>query len=149
MDSAKNDESVPTLSHLALSEDNEFGSVRAAAASGLIDLGQSASTSLPTRLPELPIFLSPLSNGLAQVGDQKVKMALIVDKHRPKSLDDLTYHDELSQRLRSLVCGPLQQPLQKNDGHPDRPYRPSAAISPTCWSTVLPVPARRLALSLH
>ncbi|KAK0613601.1 P-loop containing nucleoside triphosphate hydrolase protein [Immersiella caudata] len=33
-------------------------------------------------------------------------MALIVDKHRPKSLDDLTYHDELSKRLRSLAqCG--------------------------------------------
>ncbi|KAK4455110.1 P-loop containing nucleoside triphosphate hydrolase protein [Podospora aff. communis PSN243] len=33
-------------------------------------------------------------------------MALIVDKHRPRSLDDLTYHDELSKRLRSLAqCG--------------------------------------------
>lgn len=30
-------------------------------------------------------------------------MALIVDKHRPRSLDDLTFHDELSKRLRSLV----------------------------------------------
>lgn len=30
-------------------------------------------------------------------------MALIVDKHRPRSLDALTYHDELSERLRSLV----------------------------------------------
>jgi hypothetical protein len=31
------------------------------------------------------------------------RMALIVDKHRPRSLDALTYHDELSERLRSLV----------------------------------------------
>ncbi|KAK5661300.1 hypothetical protein OQA88_11195 [Cercophora sp. LCS_1] len=30
-------------------------------------------------------------------------MALLVDKHRPRSLDDLTYHDELSKRLRSLA----------------------------------------------
>lgn len=32
------------------------------------------------------------------------KMALLVDKHRPKSLDQLTYHTNLSERLRSLVC---------------------------------------------
>ncbi|KAF7887354.1 uncharacterized protein EAE97_004228 [Botrytis byssoidea] len=30
-------------------------------------------------------------------------MALIVDKHRPRSLDQLTYHDDLSDRLRSLA----------------------------------------------
>lgn len=30
-------------------------------------------------------------------------MALIVDKHRPRSLEALTYHHELSDRLRSLV----------------------------------------------
>ncbi|KAF7532824.1 hypothetical protein G7054_g7637 [Neopestalotiopsis clavispora] len=30
-------------------------------------------------------------------------MALIVDKHRPRSLDQLTYHSELSERLRSLA----------------------------------------------
>jgi hypothetical protein len=30
-------------------------------------------------------------------------MALLVDKHRPRSLDDLTYHHDLSERLRSLV----------------------------------------------
>ncbi|KAI1456161.1 P-loop containing nucleoside triphosphate hydrolase protein [Annulohypoxylon moriforme] len=30
-------------------------------------------------------------------------MALIVDKHRPRSLDSLTYHSELSDRLRSLA----------------------------------------------
>lgn len=30
-------------------------------------------------------------------------MALLVDKHRPRSLEALTYHDDLSARLRSLV----------------------------------------------
>ncbi|KAH7407428.1 P-loop containing nucleoside triphosphate hydrolase protein [Cadophora sp. MPI-SDFR-AT-0126] len=30
-------------------------------------------------------------------------MALLVDKHRPRSLDQLTYHPELSDRLRSLA----------------------------------------------
>lgn len=30
-------------------------------------------------------------------------MALLVDKHRPHSLDQLTYHSDLSNRLRSLV----------------------------------------------
>ncbi|KAF5552535.1 Replication factor C subunit 5 [Fusarium napiforme] len=30
-------------------------------------------------------------------------MALIVDKHRPRSLETLTYHNELSDRLRSLA----------------------------------------------
>ncbi|KAK2072992.1 hypothetical protein P8C59_007307 [Phyllachora maydis] len=32
-----------------------------------------------------------------------IKMALIVDKHRPRSLENLTYHHELSDRLRSLA----------------------------------------------
>jgi hypothetical protein len=30
-------------------------------------------------------------------------MALLVDKHRPRSLDQLSYHPDLSERLRSLV----------------------------------------------
>ncbi len=30
-------------------------------------------------------------------------MALIVDKHRPRSLDTLTYHTDLTERLRSLA----------------------------------------------
>lgn len=30
-------------------------------------------------------------------------MALLVDKHRPRSLETLTYHHDLSDRLRSLV----------------------------------------------
>jgi hypothetical protein len=35
--------------------------------------------------------------------ESAIAMALIVDKHRPKSLDALTYHPDLSARLRSLV----------------------------------------------
>jgi replication factor C subunit 3/5 len=30
-------------------------------------------------------------------------MALLVDKHRPRSLDALSYHPELSDRLKALV----------------------------------------------
>ena len=33
-------------------------------------------------------------------------MALLVDKLRPRTLDALTYHPELSDRLRSLVSCP-------------------------------------------
>jgi hypothetical protein len=32
-----------------------------------------------------------------------ITMALLVDKHRPRSLDQLSYHKDLSERLRSLV----------------------------------------------
>ena len=31
-------------------------------------------------------------------------MALLVDKHRPRSLVALSYHEDLSERLKSLVC---------------------------------------------
>lgn len=30
-------------------------------------------------------------------------MALLVDKHRPKNLEALDYHDDLSARLKALV----------------------------------------------
>ncbi len=30
-------------------------------------------------------------------------MALLVDKHRPRTLAELTYHPELTQRLSALV----------------------------------------------
>lgn len=30
-------------------------------------------------------------------------MALLVDKHRPRSLEALSYHQDLSERLKSLV----------------------------------------------
>lgn len=33
-------------------------------------------------------------------------MALLVDKLRPRNLDALSYHPELSDRLRSLVRNP-------------------------------------------
>lgn len=36
-------------------------------------------------------------------------MALLVDKHRPRSLETLTYHHDLSERLRSLVISLLPQ----------------------------------------
>ena len=76
---------------------------------------QNASSSTETRLlaaaqnftGRLPDDLSTcITNHTASSephGPQFAKMALIVDKHRPRSLDDLTFHDELSKRLRSLV----------------------------------------------
>jgi hypothetical protein len=36
----------------------------------------------------------------------ELKMALLVDKLRPRTLDALTYHPDLSDRLRSLVREP-------------------------------------------
>jgi hypothetical protein len=33
-------------------------------------------------------------------------MALLVDKHRPRSLNALSYHPELSDRLQALVSSP-------------------------------------------
>lgn len=33
-------------------------------------------------------------------------MSLFVDKYRPKTLDDLHYHDDLSKRIRTLVSRP-------------------------------------------
>lgn len=33
-------------------------------------------------------------------------MALLVDKHRPRSLETLSYHHELSDRLKALVYPP-------------------------------------------
>lgn len=35
-------------------------------------------------------------------------MALLVDKHRPRSLEALTYHHDLSDRLRALVSATLE-----------------------------------------
>lgn len=42
-------------------------------------------------------------------------MALFVDRYRPRSLDDLDYHPELSSRLRALVRSnstPLPPPTE-------------------------------------
>lgn len=39
-------------------------------------------------------------------------MSLWVDKYRPRQLDDLHYHEDLSARLKSLVSAPtLTHPL--------------------------------------
>jgi len=45
----------------------------------------------------------------------RVAMALLVDKHRPRSLDTLTYHHDLSDRLRSLVHTPSAQTQSQAD----------------------------------
>lgn len=58
-------------------------------------------------------------------------MALLVDKLRPRTLDALTYHPELSDRLRSLVRNPdlLDMNTILTLGTLDRH---KAEISPTC-----------------
>lgn len=38
-------------------------------------------------------------------------MSLWVDKYRPKSLDKLDYHEDISKRLRALVCIFLNQEI--------------------------------------
>jgi hypothetical protein len=60
-------------------------------------------------------------------------MALLVDKLRPRTLDALSYHPELSDRLRSLVIKPdlrsMNTILTQGTLH-----RHEAEISPIYWS---------------
>lgn len=41
-------------------------------------------------------------------------MALYVDKHRPKDLDNLDYHKAQAKWLKALVGGTLNIELEKN-----------------------------------
>lgn len=56
---------------------------------------------------------SPSRKELSTLGPERCTMALFVDRYRPKTLDDLDYHPELSSRLRALVsCSlPFALPL--------------------------------------
>ena len=77
-------------------------------------------------------------------------MALIVDKHRPRSLDQLTYHDDLSNRLRSLVGLPIS-PITLSIHLTQYMLtmatisRHNPATSPISFSTDLPVRVKKLA----
>ena len=66
-------------------------------------------------------------------------MALLVDKHRPRSLEALSYHADLSERLKSLVG--LQHPFNQLTltGY----FRRKAETSPTSLSMDLRAPGRR------
>lgn len=66
-------------------------------------------------------------------------MALLVDKHRPRSLDQLTYHKGLSDRLRSLVS--LLFTCHQID--PSNCFRRKAETSPIFSSTALREQVRR------
>jgi hypothetical protein len=68
-------------------------------------------------------------------------MALLVDKLRPRSLDTLTYHPELSNRLSSLVRALPEIYIYSNI---PRPHPPT---SPTSSSTAPLAPAKRPASS--
>lgn len=70
-------------------------------------------------------------------------MALLVDKHRPRSLDALTYHKDLSERLRSLVC-PTN--YQSKWLHTHNAHRLKAAISLICLFMDHLAQGKRLAL---
>ena len=67
-------------------------------------------------------------------------MALLVDKHRPRSLDQLSYHDDLSERLRSLVSLPFHSPTPQLTPLPPR-HNPET--SPIFSSTVPLAQARK------
>lgn len=56
--------------------------------------------SLRTVVHPLPLLFNPTL-------PINTTMALLVDKHRPRSLDQLSYHKDLSERLRSLVSSNL------------------------------------------
>lgn len=73
-------------------------------------------------------------------------MALLVDKHRPRSLEALSYHHDLSARLKALVSSPHFTP-EVYEQHLTDSSRHKSAISLTSSSTALLVQARRPALS--
>jgi hypothetical protein len=61
---------------------------------------------LPGRVHALPspvCILYPKPSLNTSIQNFELKMALLVDKLRPRTLDALSYHPELSDRLRSLV----------------------------------------------
>ena len=76
-------------------------------------------------------------------------MALLVDKHRPRSLEALSYHADLSERLRSLVRSlfwltlNLLLRLLRDGQHSKSSRRRKAVTSRTFSSTVPRVPERR------
>lgn len=77
-------------------------------------------------------------------------MALLVDKFRPRSLDALTYHKDLSDRLSSLVY-PDAEPLPLKAMRRltfSLFIRLPPPTSPIFYSMALPVQARKPAFSL-
>ena len=70
-------------------------------------------------------------------------MALLVDKHRPRSLEALSYHQGLSERLKALVsCIPhYPAPLFRKDLSNSLPLQ---IITGTKWRLPPPPPLRPL-----
>lgn len=73
-------------------------------------------------------------------------MALLVDKLRPRSLDALSYHPDLSARLKSLVSKtyPVSNLWQAINSDELFGFRLKAEISLTSLSMARPVRARKL-----
>ena len=74
-------------------------------------------------------------------------MALLVDKHRPRSLEALSYHHDLSARLKALVNSLYFTPEVYERHLTTNSSRHKAVISLTSLSMALLVQARRPALS--
>lgn len=77
---------------------------------------------------------------------QNQTMALLVDKHRPRNLEALSYHPELSDRLRALVRTPSKSSSRQNATNATL-YRHKAATFHISSYTVLLAQARRHASS--
>jgi hypothetical protein len=70
---------------------------------------------MPKRVRETRQFTTAQSKNIDanhELHQQLSTMALLVDKHRPRSLDALSYHPELSDRLRALVKPPARAGTQ-------------------------------------
>jgi hypothetical protein len=68
--------------------------------SSSVSVALYATSRFPARLP---ILLYPATPKIYITPSTLSKMALFVDRYRPRSLLDLSYHHDLSSRLKSLV----------------------------------------------
>ena len=67
--------------------------------------------------PENPTEKLSKFTNLNKLGNRLLflKMALLVDRYRPRSLDALTFHTDLSKRLRALVREPFGPKQSRNN----------------------------------
>lgn len=87
----------------------------------------------------------PENRRLHKALPQHVAMALLVDKHRPRNLEALSYHPELSDRLRALVSS--QRSSLAMHLTEATTLRRKAVTSHICSYTVPLVQARKRVLS--
>ena len=103
----------------------------------------------PTR-PQFRIFLSPSKDPPSTcLKHTELTMALLVDKLRPRTLDALSYHPDLSDRLRSLVSSLAPETWATHLTALVTNCRLKAEISLICWYTVPQARARKHVSSPH